>query len=425
MTTTITRALAVAAIALGVAACGGSTRAHPTPTPPASGPAAYAQCMRAHGIRSFPNPVDGHITLTPASGINLSSPSFEAASRACASLGPSGAPSQAGSATVASLRRWLTGRAAAHAFSGVVLVARGDRVALQAGYGDADTATATANTPRTSFCIASIGKLFTAVAIAQLVQAHRLAFTTRLGALLPDLSRSLRPVTIAQLLTMTAGLGDEVLSERDPPRALAGQVALIAKERPAFRPGTRFLYSNDDYILLGAIVARISGESYAGYLQAHIFGPAGMTHTELGVYTPARVRGMAHGYAVAGGRRRDISGRPQIANPSGGARSTAGDLLAFARALLHHVLLSGAMTRTVLTPRVDSPQPGGPAVDRYTYGFAYQALHGVVFVGHNGGTPGYEGQLDIYPHSGDVAIVLANQQNTMVPVIQRTEALLT
>ena len=77
------------------------------------------------------------------------------------------------------------------------------------------------------------------------------------------------------------------------------------------------------------------------------------------------------------------------------------------------------MTAVILAPRVNSPQPGGPAVDEYTYGFAYQQINGVTFVGHNGGTPGYEGQIDIYPSTGYVAVVLTNQDNTMIPAIQR------
>jgi CubicO group peptidase (beta-lactamase class C family) len=122
---------------------------------------------------------------------------------------------------------------------------------------------------------------------------------------------------------------------------------------------------------------------------------------------------------------RDNSAMPQIANPSGGSYSTVGDLFKFAQALIYHKLLTPAMTRTLLSPRVNSRQPGGPPVDKYTYGFAYQAINGVTFVGHNGGTPGYEGQIDIYPRTHDVVVILANQDQTMVPAISKAEAILT
>jgi CubicO group peptidase (beta-lactamase class C family) len=224
---------------------------------------------------------------------------------------------------------------------------------------------------------------------------------------------------------MTSGLDNTVLGRRNPPRTLTGMVALIARERPQFTPGARFLYSNDGYILLGAVIQHVSGDTYAGYIRRHVFGPAGMIHTGYRIYTPARVPGMAHGYTLTGSSLHDISDMPQIANPSGGAYSTTGDLLNFARALLEHRMLSAAMTRTILAPRVNSPQPGGPPVDKYTYGFSYQRLGDVTFVGHNGGTPGYEGQIDIYPHIGDVVVVLTNQDQTMVPAIQRSETIIT
>jgi hypothetical protein len=61
----------------------------------------------------------------------------------------------------------------------------------------------------------------------------------------------------------------------------------------------------------------------------------------------------------------------------------------------------------------------------YTYGFAHQAINGVSFVGHNGGTLGYEGQIDIYTKLGYVAVILTNQDQVLVPAIRRSEGLLT
>jgi CubicO group peptidase (beta-lactamase class C family) len=408
----------LALLAITVACSSTPSTVTPASTPKVSRSQQYTDCMRSHGIRDFPEPVDGHIVLTPSSGIDMSSPQFQSANTACAQYAPTpggGAPSSAGSAPAdwQAFGDWLKQRQ----FSGVVLAAHDGTPVLDAGYGMADRATHSANTPATTFCVASIGKLFTAVAIAQLVEQHKLSFGDTVGKYIsgfPD------HVTIAQLLDMTSGLGDVVLSSPSPPQTLAGMMKLVVKEHPA--PSGKFLYSNDGYIVLGAVIQAVSGQSYDSYVRSHVLAPAGMIHTSLAVYTPARVAGMAHGYTLTG---RDISSAPQIANPSGGAMSTAGDLLSFADALTSHKLLSPAMTATVLTPRVSSPQPGGPSVDEYTYGFAYQAINGVTFVGHNGGTLGYEGQLDIYQKSGYVVVVLANQQGTMIPAIQRSEAMLT
>jgi CubicO group peptidase (beta-lactamase class C family) len=383
---------------------------------------AYSRCMRAHGIRNFPNPVNGHILLTPSSGIDMSSAKFVAAAKACARYGPAAPKAPSG---VPSFASWLGARARAGQFSGTVLIARAGRVALDRGYGLADRTGAVANSAQTRFCIASIGKLFTAVAVGQLAEHGELRLGAPVGAYVPGLPTDIARITIGQLLDMTGGLGNVVLARANPPRALAQMVALIAHEHPQAPPGRRFLYSNDGYILLGDVVERVSGVSYLAYLRAHIFAPAGMQDVGYSAYVPRRVADMAHGYALLGSRLRDIGGRLQIANPSGGAYATATDLYRFAQALLHDRLLSRAMTALMLKPRVASPQPGGPKVDAYTYGFGYEKLDGVSFVGHNGGTPGYAGQIDIYPRSGDVAVVLTNQDDTLIPAIQRSEQLLT
>jgi CubicO group peptidase (beta-lactamase class C family) len=439
-----------------LAACGGGTIAGATTSSitttssSAAGPEAYVQCMRAHGVPNFPDPVDGHITLSPSSGIDPTSPAFQAASNACAALAPSGpapgastgasqptgktpeTPATSTPVTAATWKgfgQWLATQAGAGQFSGAALVARKGRVLLDAGYGQADRAGHVANTAQTTFCVASIGKLFTAVAIAQLAQDHKLAFDDTLGKYLTGFAPAVADrVTIADLLDMTSGLGDVALSDPHPPTTLAGQIKLIAKEPLQSAAGSKFLYSNDGYIVLGAIIQRITGHPYTTYVDKHVLQPAGITHTDLDPYTPADVSGMAHGYTLAGKsgtRLKDISGQLQIANPSGGASSTVGDLYRFAQALLDHKLLTKAMTATVLTPRVDSPQPGGPTVNEYTYGFAYQAENGVTFVGHNGGTPGYEGQIDIYPSTGYVVVILTNQDQALIPAIQHSEAILT
>jgi CubicO group peptidase (beta-lactamase class C family) len=450
---------AVTSVAMMVAGCGSSSPEPGKPVaakPAVSRPLAYAECMRAHGVRDFPDPVDGHIVLTPASGINPSSPRFAAASSACVSLAPSGrtaggtpsgtaggAPGgmaggaasgqhqAAGGLTVPAgqwraFGAWLKRRAAAGQFSGAVLAAKNGTSVLDAGYGLAEREEGIAATSRTKFCIASIGKLFTAVAIAQLAEHRELSYGDTIGKFLSGFAPSVAGhVTIAELLDMTSGLGNVALARANPPATLAAMVKLISREHPRFSPGSRFLYSNDGYIVLGAVIQSVTGQSYDSYVQEHVLDPAGMTHTGLSVYTPARVPGMAHGYTLAGTTLRDDSTTPQIANPSGGAYSTVGDLLDFAQALTGHRLLNPAMTATVLTPRVNSPQPGAPPVDEYTYGFSYQAINGVTFVGHNGGTPGYEGQLDIYPETGYVVVMLTNQDETLVPAIQRSETMLT
>lgn len=100
-------------------------------------------------------------------------------------------------------------------------------------------------------------------------------------------------------------------------------------------------------------------------------------------------------------------------------------MLAFTVALTGHQLLPAALTDTVLAGKVAASGPGRPPGDKYAYGFDDRTVDGVRIVGHNGGSPGYEGQLDIYPGTGYVVVMLTNQDQVLVPAIQRSERLIT
>jgi CubicO group peptidase (beta-lactamase class C family) len=341
---------------------------------------------------------------------------------------------------------YLKQRAAAGAFSGAVLVAKDGQPLLQQGYGMADRQRRIANTPQTKFPIASMGKMFTGVAIAQLVQRRRLSFTDTIGTYVDGFPAEIAgTVTIQQLLTQTSGMGDAALMRRpdrpQPPHTLAGLLERIVTQPLQFQPGSRFGYSNDGFIVLGAILEHVTGQDYADYVREHVFWPAGMTATDIRVYKPSQIPGMARGYMLVGqdgqpvqpGSGQNPTGQSgtlrdndevQIGNPSGGGYSTVGDLLRFAQALTGHRLLSPALTDTVLAGKVATGRPG-PGKDRYAYGFSDQRINGVRIVGHNGGSPGHEGQLDLYPGRGYTVVMLTNQDQVLTPVLRRSQELLT
>jgi CubicO group peptidase (beta-lactamase class C family) len=309
--------------------------------------------------------------------------------------------------------RWLAKRAAAGKFSGAVLIARDGKPVVKQANGFANR--------QRRFNIGSLGKSFTAVAIAQLVQQARLSFDDPIGKYVSGFPPEIADlVTIGQLLTNTSGLGDVFMRWHPtaPPQLdLAELLARIVKEPLQFDPGSRFGYSNSGYVVLGAIVEAVSGQNYYDYVRERVFKPAGMTHT--GWYTRDQVPNMAHGYTQV-----DTSGTWIAGNPSGGAYSTVGDLLRFAQALLEHKLLSPQMTKTVLTGKVDTPRPG-PAPTKYGYGFEEQFRNGVRIVGNGGGEPGVEAQLRIFPRLGYTVIVLANQEGANRPVLERATRLVT
>ncbi|MBO0840854.1 MAG: beta-lactamase family protein [Sciscionella sp.] len=209
---------------------------------------------------------------------------------------------------------YLRRLAEAGQFSGAVLVAKNGKPVLQRAYGMADKTRRMANTPRTTFNICSMGKMFTAVAIAQLVGEHKLSFTDRVGQYLTAFPAAIADdVTIHQLLTHTSGMDDVALRRTPnstPPTTLDGQLSKIAAAPLRFPPGSRMSYSNDGFIVLGAIVEKVSGLRYRDYLRRNVFGRAGMPNTDVAVYTPSRITGMAHGYMLVGRDGQPVQPRP-------------------------------------------------------------------------------------------------------------------
>jgi CubicO group peptidase (beta-lactamase class C family) len=177
------------------------------------------------------------------------------------------------------------GLAHAGLFSGAVLIARHDRVLFSHAYGLADRKRRIPNTVRTRFRIGSMNKMFTAVAILQLVEAGKVKLTAPLGTYLPDYPNRqvATTVTIHQLLTHTGGTGDifgpAFDAHRKALRTLDDYVRLYGKRGLEFEPGSSWAYSNYGFLLLGVVIQRVTGQSYYHYVQQHVYAPAGMTRS--------------------------------------------------------------------------------------------------------------------------------------------------
>jgi len=291
-------------------------------------------------------------------------------------------------------------------FTGAVLVAKDGHPVLERAYGLADARSHRRNAIATAFGLASLGKTFTGVAVAQLVQRGAVAFDEPVGRYVHGLPAPIAAVTIGQLLSHTSGLGDffgDPGYARLQPKltTLAAYLPLIARERLRFPPGSRFGYSNSGYLLLGLVIERASGLSYYDYLRRNIFGPARM-HS-AGCYWRARLPAIAAtGYLVPGVPNSDSL--PPRGTSAGGCYASAKDMLAFADALLGHRLLNTRLTSTITTQKVKAPGGG------YGYGFGIRTGRpgDPPTIWHNGGAPGVGSELDINPRLGYTVVILAN-----------------
>ncbi|WP_177233862.1 serine hydrolase domain-containing protein [Stigmatella erecta] len=305
---------------------------------------------------------------------------------------------------VTQLHQKLEEEVAASRFSGAVLVAKEETVLFRAAYGSQGAGEGLAVTPATRFCIGSMGKMFTAVAILQLVQDGRLRLTGTVASLLPAYPDTAlaRQVTVQHLLTHTGGTGDFFGAVYDAHAAelqtLAGFIRLFGAREAAFSPGSRWGYSNFGFILLGAIIEQVSGLSWEAYLERHVFRPAGMPAT-----SPAASAGNTAS-PCTGAARTGLRPLPFYAGlPAGGGYSTIDDLHRFGMALRETRLLD-ARHLGLLTAA--SVQAGN---SQWSLGLRVSVRNGEAYYGHGGSAPGVNADFAIYPHAGYTVIVLANR----------------
>lgn len=300
-------------------------------------------------------------------------------------------------------------------FSGAVLVAKNGVPIFTAAHGFASLDFQVPNQLDTKFNLGSMNKMFTAVAVAQLVEAGRLSFDDVIIDHIPDYPNQevAKKVTVHQLLTHTSGLGNYWTPEyqrtsKDLFRDVADYLPLFVDQPLLFEPGSQWSYSNSGFMVLGLVIERVSGQSYFDYVRKHIYEPAGMQNTDA-YELDSVVPNLAVGYTLRGSKNGELRNNLFLhvvkGGPAGGGYSTVEDLLRFSNALLGHKLLSPEMTERVLEGKVETDG----ANRTYGYGFRNQLENDQRVVGHAGGFAGINSFLDMYPDLGYTVAVMSNR----------------
>ncbi|WP_158600243.1 serine hydrolase [Fibrisoma montanum] len=294
-------------------------------------------------------------------------------------------------------------------FSGAVLLAKGDNILYQKGVGLADREKNVPVQPTTTFSIASVGKIFTATLMMQLVNEGKVDLQKTVHSYLPEWNvPNGDRIRVHHLLTHTGYTGNYMVHPsydqiRSGARSIDDIMPLVvARVSVRDTVGREFRYSNSGYILLGKIAEKVTGQSYETLLQERIFNPAGMTNTHMqprGFVAPAE----ATPYELFTNTSFiSVKAGNDPAFPDGGAMTNVSDLWRFSRWFLKTV---PAQTRqTMWTPFV---QPKKNSY--YGYGFVITEEHGRKQVSHDGGIGGWSADFRMVPDDEYVAIVLINQ----------------
>lgn len=262
-------------------------------------------------------------------------------------------------------------------------------------------------TPDTAFLTGSISKSFTALAVMQLVEAGKIHLDARLSDYLVGFSgRAAGAVTIRQLLSHTSGFSTR--QGNTPPAksshgkdALAERVEQLEDVTPAYRPGTRWEYSNTNYQILGRVIEVVSGETYQVYVTNHILQPLGMKHSFV-------ADGKVHEAMATGHRPWFGTEQPMTTNRTVRATAPQGGIVASASDLARYLIMMMDGKDDVLSAadKALMMRPASKVSPFYGFGWFVDSSKGTVW--HGGTSPGVETLATMIPAEKKAVIVLVN-----------------
>jgi CubicO group peptidase (beta-lactamase class C family) len=286
----------------------------------------------------------------------------------------------------------------------------------------------------TIFHWGSITKTLTAVAVMQLRDRHRVSLDDSITKYVPELNRihsdvgPVSQVTLKQLLSHSSGFQGPTWPYREDdkpwqpfePTEWAQLVSMMPYQELAFKPGSKFSYSNPAFIYLARVIEKVSGLSYQTYIQRNILTPLGMTHTYFNLTPPRLAKDRSNNYSVlvdsggketvkANGREFDTG----ITTPNGGLNAPPGDMVRWVAFLTGknspatHPILSRAtleeMWRPVVAMNTSAERPESMGLS-----FFLAPRGSITFIGHTGSQAGFRAFLEFNPQTGTAIIAAFN-----------------
>ena len=304
--------------------------------------------------------------------------------------------------------------AQSHVVGASVLVARGDQILLLKGYGVSDIGLEAPTRPDSVYHIVGPMLPFTGVAVMQQVERGKLSLDDDIAKYLPEFPTQGHHVTIRQLISNTSGIvdyhyrGDPLESTYRQPKAMDEVIALFANGQWVHEPGTQWDWSVSNFQLLTAILERVTGQSFADYMQQNLFAPAGATAT-VPCNNSSVIHGFSHSYQSVGDHYEAATEDSSAVSYDLRFCSNVSDLFRIWRAVQQGKLLKLETLKLMTTP--DGPGIKMTASDpNQHYGMAFLLGHEDDHrdVGQNGSLLGYSGSMYHFPADDLTVIVLTN-----------------
>ena len=315
-----------------------------------------------------------------------------------------------------------------------VLVKKDGRVVFERGYGVKELRTGSKIDTKTNFRLASATKQFTAMAIMLLVHDGKLRYETTVGEIFAEFPEYGTKITVRQLLNHTGGLPDyeDLMAAAEKAKGTAWSpekqiqdaevlTLLESATKGKSAPGAKWDYSNSGYVLLGVIVAQVSGKPFGEFLRERIFAPLKMADTVVYQKGKNSVPNRAYGHTKdANGFKETDQSSTSATLGDGGVYSNIDDLSKWDDALRNHTLLSAEEMRPALEPAKfggaenvvlpdDAPAALRGAPVEYGFGWFLDSYNGHERMWHYGDTMGFKTAVQRFTKDGLTVIVLCNR----------------
>ena len=297
-----------------------------------------------------------------------------------------------------------------------IAVVQGGKIVCEKAYGKARLDPPADARPQMRYCIGSVSKQFLAGAVLLLVQDGKLSLDDRVSRYLPNLTRA-GEITVRQLLSHTSGYQDYYPQDYVAPfmtRPVTAEDILDqwARKPLDFDPGTRWQYSNTNFVAAGRIIEKITGATFFAFLSSRILHPLGMT-------SAIDLASQVLGPSDAAGYTRFALGPPRPAPPEGRGwlyaagelAMTAHDLALWDISLMEHKLLTPASLELMTTPvRLRNGTP-----TNYALGIGVSDAGGHPRLSHGGAVSGFVSSNTVWLDQGAAVIVFANEDGSSAP----------